>query len=157
MIPALSLAILHTGLFRNCLDGMDDEAARRRIDGRTNNAAFVAAHLVMSRAWTLGLIGVEVPSSFGGRLVYGTSLDDLAELPLLAEIRAEWESVSAALEGRLAALMTAELAMPSPRSFPVDDPTVAGTLAFLLHHEAYHIGQLSLLRRMAGLPAMRYR
>jgi hypothetical protein len=31
------------------------------------------------------------------------------------------------------------------------------SIAFLLHHEAYHIGQLALLRRYTGSPAMSYR
>ena len=34
---------------------------------------------------------------------------------------------------------------------------VVGTIAFLVHHEAYHIGQLALLRRYTGSPAMSYR
>jgi hypothetical protein len=29
-------------------------------------------------------------------------------------------------------------------------------LTFLVQHDSYHIGQLSLLRKHAGLPAMQY-
>ena len=151
------LAALHTRLFLNCLDGMDDSAAVVRIEGRTNSAAFVAAHLVESRAWTVRTLGVDVPSPFGGVIPYGTSIEDLAELPSLAAIRAEWGEISSVLEARLAALTPEALAAPSSHRFPVDDTTLSGTLAFLLHHEAYHIGQLSLLRRAAGLPPMSYR
>jgi uncharacterized damage-inducible protein DinB len=31
-----------------------------------------------------------------------------------------------------------------------------GALTFLVQHDSYHIGQLALLRKHAGLPAMRY-
>ena len=40
--------------------------------------------------------------------------------------------------------------------FPIADPTLRGALDFLLHHEAYHIGQMAFLRRCFGLPAMSY-
>jgi uncharacterized damage-inducible protein DinB len=33
---------------------------------------------------------------------------------------------------------------------------VLGALTFLVQHDSYHLGQLSLLRKWAGLPAMRY-
>ena len=34
--------------------------------------------------------------------------------------------------------------------------TLAGVWAFLNHHQAYHIGQIGLLRRGFGKPPMRY-
>lgn len=51
---------------------------------------------------------------------------------------------------------SAELNAPSSQRFPVDLPTVHGGLGFLLQHESYHIGQLALLRKYFGYPAMRY-
>jgi uncharacterized damage-inducible protein DinB len=38
----------------------------------------------------------------------------------------------------------------------VDDGSVAAGLAFLLTHEGYHIGQMALLRKYLGHPAMAY-
>lgn len=150
-------AVLHTRLFQRCLDGMDEAAARWRAQDRTNHALFVAAHLVDSRAWTARLLGLELPEPFGGALRYGTALDELAELPALEEVQDEWTAVSALLEARLEALTPEELTAPATQRFPVADPTLAGALAFLMHHEAYHIGQMALLRRAVGLPAMVYR
>lgn len=148
---------LHTHLFRRCLEQMTEEQARIRLEGRTNSAAFVAAHLVDSRTWTCRMLGLELPEPFGGAIVYGTSIEDVTELPGLEEILDEWKAVSAVLEGRVQALTAEELARPASQRFPVEDPSVAGALGFLLHHEAYHIGQLALLRRAVGLPAMRYK
>jgi uncharacterized damage-inducible protein DinB len=150
-------ATLHTRLFRNCLEGMDDSSARWRAEGRSNNALFVAAHLVDSRAWTARMLGLDIPAPFGGAVTYGTSIDDLPDLPSLEVVAHEWTAASAPFEARLATLTEADLAAPAARRFPVDDPSLAGSLAFLLHHEAYHIGQLALLRRAVGLPPMRYR
>lgn len=151
------VAALHTRLFLNVLDTMGDEAAGARIAAGTNSAAFIAAHLVDSRAWAARLLGVDLPAPFGGAVAYGRSMDDLERVPTLGEIREEWLAVSPVLEARLAALTPEDLAGRAAQRFPIDDATLAGTLAFLLHHEAYHLGQLGLLRRAAGLPAMRYR
>ena len=40
---------------------------------------------------------------------------------------------------------------------PVDDKSNMGLLIFMMQHESYHIGQLAILRKQAGLPAMSYR
>jgi hypothetical protein len=40
--------------------------------------------------------------------------------------------------------------------FPIGDATVLGLIAFMVQHDSYHIGQLALLRKHYGLPAMRY-
>jgi hypothetical protein len=50
-----------------------------------------------------------------------------------------------------------ESAPESPQRFPVDDPTFGAAIEFQLHHESYHIGQLALLRKYYGYPAMTYR
>lgn len=157
MVTLQTQAALHTRLYLNCLDGMDDSTARWRAEARTNSALFVAAHLVDSRAWTARMLGLDIPAPFGGSLKYGTSIEDVPDLPDLEEVTDEWAAVSALFEARLVALTPEDLAAPAAQRFPVDDPTVAGSLAFLLHHEAYHIGQLGLLRRAVGLPAMKYR
>jgi uncharacterized damage-inducible protein DinB len=151
-----ALASLHTRLFMNCLEGMDDAMAARRIDDRTNSAGFVAAHLVDARAWTGRMLGLDLPAPFGGTVAYGRAMDDLAEIPALGAIREEWGAVSILLESRVTALTPAELATSVSQRFPIEDPTLGGALSFLMHHEAYHIGQLALLRRVAGLAAMRY-
>jgi uncharacterized damage-inducible protein DinB len=42
------------------------------------------------------------------------------------------------------------------QALPGADGTVLGALAFLAQHESYHVGQVALLRRQLGLPAMSY-
>jgi hypothetical protein len=45
---------------------------------------------------------------------------------------------------------------PSSVKFPLADGTVLGTLTFLVQYDSCHRGQLSLLPKYCGLPAMRY-
>ena len=39
---------------------------------------------------------------------------------------------------------------------PLEDSSVLGLFGFMVQHDSYHLGQLSLLRKYAGLPAMSY-
>ena len=148
---------LHSKLFLNCLDGISDDAAAVRAGGTTNNMAFLAAHLVDSRHWLARVIGLAVENPFAARLDGARGIDDLAECPAVDESRQAWRALGGPLEARLKSLDASLLDQQSPTRFPVGDRTVVGAVAFLVHHEAYHIGQLALLRRYTGSPAMSYR
>ena len=154
--PLLASFRLNTRLYLNCLEGMDDETARRRIDGRTNSAAFIALHLVDARHLTARVLGMELENPFAAMLESVRGIDDLPRIPPLDEIRRAWVEVSDAVERRLAGLTQEELQAPSPQRFPVDDGTLAGGICFLTTHDSYHVGQMALLRKHLGLGAMGY-
>jgi uncharacterized damage-inducible protein DinB len=154
--PLADILRLNTVLFRNCLDGLTDEQAAQRPSGATNNAAFVAAHLTNSRFHLLNVLGVPEKDPLAPYLDGRQSIDDLARLPPLSAIHEAWTNAARLLRDRLAALTSAELDAPSTARFPLSDGTVMATLTFLVQHDSYHLGQLSLLRKYCGLPAMRF-
>lgn len=154
--PLADILSLNTRLFVNCLDGMSDAAAQARPVGGANNAAFLACHLVDARIHLLKLLGRDMPHPFGDRLAKVTRIDDMTWYPSLDEIRARWKDVSARLDAQLGELGADDLARDSGQKFPVADRSLLGVIAFLAQHDSYHVGQLSLLRRAAGLPAMKY-
>ena len=154
--PLAEILRLNTRLFRNCLDGMSEGQASARPSGVTNSAAFVAAHVADARFFLLAVIGAPRPSPLAGYLEGARSIEELERCPPLALTLAAWAEASDALRDRLAAVSAAELDAPSATRFPVDDRTVLGAVAFLVQHDSYHVGQLALLRKHAGLPAMRY-
>jgi uncharacterized damage-inducible protein DinB len=155
-VAPLALVLrLNTELFLNCLTGLDDASAVRRVTERTNSIAFLATHLVDTRHYTAGVLGAPLPSPLPPAVARARSLDEAGPLPCLADLAAAWEAVSAHLAVRVERLDTAFLAQPAG-AFPGSDGTVLGALAFLVQHESYHIGQMALLRRQVGLPAMSY-
>jgi uncharacterized damage-inducible protein DinB len=156
LVPIASALRLHTRLFHNCLEGIDDEQARRRLNERTNSMAFIALHMVDARHLAARTMGAEARNPFASLLQDARGIDNVVSIPPLTEIRDAWDQVSAALEARLQALTSEELASPPPQPFPGDDPTLAGAIAFLATHDAYHVGQLALLRKFLGFDPMRY-
>lgn len=151
-----TIASLNTRLFVNCLDGVTDDALRRQPSPETNNIGLLACHVVDARCYLLKLLDVEVPDPFGGRLERVQKVADMTWYPSVAELLAWWRDLGSALDARLGELTDADLVKPVKQSLPVDDPTLLGAIAFLVQHESYHIGQISLLRKYVGLPAMTY-
>ena len=154
--PLAEILRLNTVLFRNCLDGLSDEQAAVRPSGGTNSATFIAAHLASSRFFLLKTLGVQDVDPLAPYLGGRKGIDECAQLPSLRDIDAAWTKGAHLLRDRLAALTAADIDSPSDLKFPLADGTLLGTLTFLVQHDSYHLGQLSLLRKYAGLPAMRY-
>lgn len=156
VMPLMNVLRLNTRLFLNCLEGLAEDRALERPGGRTNNMGFIACHLVDSRHFTAAMLGMQSENPFADLLADASGIDDLSALPSLGQIREAWRSVSPDLEACVSSLSEADLRIIPSTRFPVDDPTVLGGLGFLMQHESYHIGQMALLRRYLGYPAMSY-
>jgi hypothetical protein len=155
--PLIAVFGLNTTLFRNCLADLPEARAVLRPNEHTNSVAFIAGHLVETRAWMARYVGLDCPPPFGGVLEHATSIDQIPVLPSLEAIRAGWDDVSSQVVGRLGSMTSADLTAESSQRFPGVSNTVLGGIAFLMQHESYHIGQLAYLRKFFGLPAMSYR
>lgn len=144
---------LHALLFHNVLRDLspDDLTAR---SGEANHATWIAAHIAQSRADLAGLLGEPVADS--PLEAFRDAVDDDTPLPDLDAIVDTFRRAKEALYRGLRRATPESLAAPAPFPVPIADPTLGGTVDFLLSHEAYHIGQLSLLRRTLGHPAMEY-
>ena len=154
--PLAETLRLNTRLFRNCLDGVTGELAVRRPTPGTNNLALIAAHMTDARYTILRILGAPAPNPLAAQLAGARSLDDLASVPTLAETEAAWTAAAHALRDRLAVISPTELDANTTTRLPLPDPTVLGTVTFLVQHDSYHLGQLALLRKYLGLEAMRY-
>lgn len=157
-VTALAATLrLNTRLFDNCLEGLADDDARRRPGAGVNSPAFVAAHLTDARYLLLRQLGVERTNPFAAKIDKARSQEDIRDWPTLAEIHAAWHAVAAELDQRIAAMSAAELDAAVNVRFPVEWQTTFGVLTFLVQHDSYHVGQLALLRKHAGLGPMKYR
>jgi uncharacterized damage-inducible protein DinB len=154
--PLAEMLRLNNRLFGNCLNGLTEEQAGLRPSDSCNSPVFVAAHLVESRYYILKILGTKQDNPLERYTGSWKSIEQITEWPPLAEIQAAWTAVSDALGKRLAAITTAELDTPITTDMPLETRTTLGMLVFLVQHDSYHVGQLSLLRKYSGLPAMSY-
>lgn len=156
VLPLARLAEVNDRLFVNALDGVTDEQGQGRPSGHTNSITFVAVHVVDARHFLTKMLGSEHANPFGEMLKDVQSIEQFVHPPPLSDVRRAWQSVVAGLAVHLEALTEEEARAPAPNAFPVGDNSVLGATAFLMQHEAYHIGQLALIRKYWGLPAMTY-
>lgn len=148
---------LNTRLFLNCFEDVEDEASRVRPTHQINSMAYIALHMHDARHYLAKYLGVEEPDPFAQITSDISGPEGIPVYPSVAEARTAWMEVSLALERRFAELTAEDLDSPSPEKeyeFPTEDKSLLGGIGFMLHHESYHLGQLGLLRKMLGLPAM---
>lgn len=147
-----------TVLFRNCLIDVNDELARRRLTDNTNNLIFLACHLTDARFFMQRLFGGEYDPPFP-ELADVRSVDEMPDPPPgIFSVLRFWNEISDRLTPLFDRVTEDVLAAKAPfKGYPRDLPqTVEPLLTFLMHHEGYHIGQMALLRKGLGLPAMSY-
>jgi uncharacterized damage-inducible protein DinB len=147
---------MNTGLLRNCIAGMTDEQARRRVGHRTNNMGYIVLHVVDARFHLAQLLGADITNPYGERFKTVRSLEEAKELPSLAELAAAWDDVSTAVMNALHRADEEDLAKSTSTRFPIGDESMLGAVVFLAQHESYHIGQLGFIRKELGLGRMRW-
>lgn len=147
---------LNTRLFRNCLEGMSEAQALARPTTYTNSAGFVAAHVTDSRYHMLEILGEKRPCPLAPYVGKAKSIDDIDDFPPLDLIHSAWSEVSHGLRDRLISITSAELEAAVETRIPLPDKSALGIITFLAQHDSFHVGQLALLRKYVGLPAMRY-
>ena len=152
--PLAELLRINRKLFSNCLDGLDEDQAMLRPAPDANSAAYVAAHMVESRYYRLAS---SAPSGkpLGDRVGW-KSLIEITALPSLDEVKAAWGRRQ---RGARQAPARNDRRRPIHRSNPVSHRGPRHHSAcsrFWCSTDKLHLGQLSLLRKTCGLPAMSY-
>ncbi|MDH3290541.1 MAG: DinB family protein [Gemmatimonadota bacterium] len=116
----------------------------------------IAVHVLDARNFLAQVLSVVVADPLLQAIRDAKRVQDLQTLPSPTRASAVWLTLSRRIRPTLRDLSDEALDAPPPHQFPVNDPTTLGAIAFLLQHEAYHIGQLAILRKVAGLPAIAY-
>lgn len=156
-MPIDGRQITNTLRSNNFLTGMlwkdlSDEDSLLQLPFRGNCLNWTVGHLVHHRGYMLGLLGAEHPWSEGEREPYATgsapiTAADQDGVRSFTQLRADWDAAQQALEDALAAASEEQLAAI------VDEErgrSLAEQLAGLAWHETYHVGQMEILRQLAG-------
>jgi len=155
---------LHNVLYNNVIADISDEESNKSIADPMNSVKWLAGHLAWAQL-NLANIG-DVPEAFEWRDHFhtkqGATPADLAappsEMPTLEQIKDKWNEMGPKIRVGLENLPEEALnsVVPIPHPIAPFDNTLGGLWAFINHHQAYTIGQIGILRRGLGKPAMKY-
>lgn len=149
---------LHQRLYNNVLKGISDEESNRRLSGypAVNHVKYLAGHLLSSQYGIAMLAGVntEVKWSELFAVMGQSEAQDHIQYPTLEEIRTEWNRLYEPIRKGLLQLDNKKLAKSPPAPFDKVSESKGQLWAFISHHQAYHIGQIGILRRALGKEPM---
>lgn len=132
------------GLVEKRIIGLSQEEADKPR-GSGNPVTWLLGHLLNTRIHLVELTGGKV--KFDASEVFRTGFDSGKKYPTLKEMGAVWKTAARELATRLENIDEQKLAEPLSYEIPNKENTVAGALAFFTYHEAWHLGQISAIRK----------
>ncbi len=127
--------------------GLSHEESLIQPPGGGNCLNWVAGHVVANRNFVLGLLGEQPIWTAEEAEPYkrgSAPIQDGARARKFEKILADFSIAQERIRAGLGRLKDEDLGTKK------GDESLGDTLHFLQFHEAYHIGQMGLLRRMAG-------
>lgn len=154
--PVIETFKLQTRLFLNVTRDITEEHAKAHFGGSPNNIAWITGHLVATRYMLSTVLGLTDREPYPELFEKGKGIQDDVTYPSMDKLTAGWEDFAEKIIDRLESLTEDELQADPPIQTPIGDNTLRGFITFICHHEAYHIGQLSILKRYFGYEPMSY-
>lgn len=149
---------LHHKLYNNVLSGFSDEESNKRLYGDTkmNHVKYLAGHLLNAQYGLAEIAGISFDVKWNELFAaagQSEAKDDI-EYPEIDSIKAEWNKLHEQTRAGLEKLTSKDLEKESP--YKELFGSIGEMWAFLNHHQAYHIGQIGILRRGFGKEPMSY-
>lgn len=151
---------LHHRLYNNVLYGFSDEETNKRLNGnqKMSHVKYLAGHLLNSQYGLAAIAGINPDVKWNDLFAVmgqSTAKDDFT-YPHIDEIKDEWNGMHEHIRDGLMKLSIEDLESEPPAPFDQVSETVGQLWAFINHHQAYHIGQIGILRRGFGKEPMSY-
>ena len=154
--PVIETFKLQTRLFLNVTRDITEEHAKAHFGGSPNNIAWITGHLVATRYMLSTVLGLTDREPYPELFEKGKGIQDDVTYPSMDKLTAGWEDFAEKIIDRLESLTEDELQADPPIQTPIGDNTLRGFITFIWHHEAYHIGQVSILKRYFRYERMSY-
>lgn len=155
IIPAYRM---HTQSFRNALDGITEEAARQRIDNKTNHVIWMTGNLINCRYWIADVLGIEEADPYEELFKDARAIDENLPYPSLEELVRSFHDISPKVYRKL--LEVGEDKLQEPVTFgmgvPFFEENVLNMIGMSIGRTDYLPGQIGLMRKLLGLKGMAY-
>ena len=130
------------------LDGFPEDRAATSLAPGLAAPAWLVGHLVRSRRGILRLLGAPLPEDPAWD-PYQRHADGQGAHLSLADLLAAFQATDEPLKAALMAVQDWD--KPTLNPALQKEQTLEQVLDFLKGHEAYHVGQIGIMRRLAGL------
>ncbi len=139
-------------LFNDRVATVNEDVANKVIGENFTSITWMSGHLINSRVFILSLVGGSYDFPFAE--VCKGKFDASKDYPSMSELLVHWKAINAILEPLLVNLTEENLNTEIDFKPPTEDATVRGGLIFLLYHEAFHLGQITSIKRNQGLESV---
>ncbi len=146
---------LQTRLYNNVTAEISDSIASKPMNENTNHIAWLTGHIVSTRYMLATVLGIQDKEPFSTLFKNGKGIDRSANYPSMKELTNGWSSISEKVLVALNSLSEEVIASKAPRAVPTGE-SIGDFISFIMHHEAYTLGQLGIYRRFYGIEAMKY-
>ena len=152
--PVKAQLELQTILFRRVLSEITDDEANKSHADNLISVKWIAGHIINTRISLCNILtGNAADPVFSKLFGKGTSGIVDQPFPAMNEILEKWESVSNDLMESIENCTDVFLMSKPPFQTSIPDNTMIGLIAFMTTHEAHHMGQISVLRKLEGAPS----
>lgn len=140
---------LQTNWFLTELVNISEEQSNKKRVDNLNPIKWVAGHILNTRMTLLSLLtGVDSDQNFNKMFGKGSSNKIESSFPTIEEIKFKWGVVSSELSECLKNIPSEKLLSAPPFQTSIPDKTLHGLITYMASHESYHLGQLSILKRL---------
>jgi uncharacterized damage-inducible protein DinB len=140
----------NTSIVNKAIADIGDDDWFRKPGDDSNHLMWLMGHIVVHRGKTLKTLGVEWEPSWAPLFARGVERVADAEYPSAEEMQSAWQKVSDELSAALSNPPLEKLAEGAPKGPPSFDGKISGIVAFYAFHDAYHVGQVSFLKKWLG-------
>jgi len=140
---------LNNVLYNNSLVGITEAEANKSVLEPMNTIKWIAGHALWAQRNLAKMARVELDIPWLQDFARGSKVTDISKMPTLEEIKTKWNQMHPQIKNGLEAMPDEALDAKIEADLPITvfDNSLAGMWTFINSHQAYTIGQLSILRR----------
>lgn len=148
----------HSQNFLMVLDGISEEDALQRIEGRTNHIIWMAGNFLDMRYALGSVLGVQEEFEFKDFFFQGKALDESFKYPSLQQLKDTFHKISQLVYQKLLEVSDENLNQAFPMGMNIDffPETVLNFVGMCIGREDYLCGKIGLMRRILGYEGMKY-
>lgn len=161
-LPLIKQYQLLTDWYLSVLENVSEADGNHVIGDNQNSITWLAGHLLVGRYRNIGRLGLRIEpyphlDAFMNQSQpppNAIAFDRNKTYPSLESCRKQWIQYAEIFLGRLRTVDEQVLTSALPFQLATGN-TVEDALTFMAMHESFHIGQMSIMRKHLGYPAMK--